>query len=230
MDYEEGDLVLCKVIEIVKTTVFVETLDGLKGSIVFSEVAPGRIRNIRAHVVPNKIIVCKILSARNDHLFLSLRRVKDKEKKELLEEYKKEKTWGNILKKIIENSGIIIEKIKEEFSLLEFFENAKKDAKLLKKYFNKEQIEKISKILLEKKEKQKEIKKEFKLSCESSNGIKIIKSILSPYKNIFYLGNSKFVVKITSTNLKQAGAEMNNILETIEKEAKKNKCGFEAKK
>src|SRR3989338_7649326 len=113
-NYQEGDLIICKVTDIVKTTVFVETLDGLKGSIVFSEVAPGRIRNIRAHVVPNKIIVCKILSARNDHLFLSLRRVKDKEKKELLEEYKKEKSLESLIKKITgDKCDDIIKKIKQ---------------------------------------------------------------------------------------------------------------------
>ena len=87
--YKEGDLVLCIVRDVVKTIVFVETEDGVKGSINFSEVAPGRIRNIREYVVPNKIIVCKILNSRPDHLFLSLRRVKDKDKKEMLEQYKK---------------------------------------------------------------------------------------------------------------------------------------------
>ena len=78
--YNEGDIILCEVKDVVKTTVFVETLDGIKGSIVFSEVAPGRIRNIRDYVVPKKIIVCKILYIASDHLFLSLRRVKDEER------------------------------------------------------------------------------------------------------------------------------------------------------
>jgi len=62
MTLEEGDLVLCTVEKIVGTIVFVN-IDGEKkqGSIVLSEIAPGRIRNLRDYVVPKKKIVCKIL-------------------------------------------------------------------------------------------------------------------------------------------------------------------------
>ena len=94
MAYNENDLVVCKVINIVGTTVFVETEDGINGSIVVSEIAPGRIRNLRAYVVPNKLIVCKVLSVGDRHLFLSLRRVKDKEKRNDLWEYhQKNSRW-----------------------------------------------------------------------------------------------------------------------------------------
>ena len=98
--YNEGDIILCRVVEIAKTTVFVETLDGIKGSIVMSEIAPGRIRNLREYVVPKKIVACKILHIRDDHVFLSLRRVKQEERKNLMELYKKELTFKSVLKKL----------------------------------------------------------------------------------------------------------------------------------
>ena len=230
-NYQEGDLILCKVKDVVKTTVFVETLDGVKGSIVFSEVAPGRLRNIRVYAVPNKIIACKILSIRDNHLFLSLRRVKENEKRDLMEKHKKELTWESILKKIIkEDASKIINKIRENHALVEFFESAKENIKVLESYFTKNQITEVSKILQEKKEKEKELKKEFKLSCKESDGILRIKKILSPYNNIVYLGSSKFVIKIKTFNLKQASSEINQILENIEKQAKKQKCEFDVKK
>jgi translation initiation factor 2 alpha subunit (eIF-2alpha) len=48
MELEPGDLILCTVDRIVGTTVFVKMQGTDKeGSIVFSEVSPGRIRNIR---------------------------------------------------------------------------------------------------------------------------------------------------------------------------------------
>jgi translation initiation factor 2 alpha subunit (eIF-2alpha) len=230
-EYNEGDIILCTVRDIVKTTVFVETEDGKKGSIVFSEIAPGRIRNIRDYVVPNKIIACKILHITPDHLFLSLRRVKDKEKKELMELYKKEKSLESVIKKILgEKSSEIIKEIKSKSSLIELFENAKSNPNEFEKYFSKSEIEKLSKIQIDKKEKEKEVKEEFYLTCKEFDGIKRLKLILSSYDNIFYLGSSKFMIRIKSHNLKQAGSQMTQILEDIEKQAKKNKCEFNVKK
>jgi len=231
MNYHEGDIIICIVKDVVKTTVFVETESGVKGSIVFSEIAPGRIRNIREYVVPNKIIVCKVLDSRDNHLFLSLRRVKEKERKELIEQYKKEKSYNSIFRKILgEDSEKIINKIKTDNNLIEFIEKARKEPKLLEKYFDKSQVAKIEKVISEKKEKVKEIKQEFILKCKEPNGIKILKSILSVNNNIIYLGSSRYVIKITSNDLKKAGSQMNSILETIEKQAKKEKCEFAIKK
>ncbi len=232
-DYNEGDIILCEVKDVVKTTVFVETLDGVKGSIVFSEVAPGRIRNIRDYVVPKKIVACKILHIAQDHLFLSLRRVKDKEKKEALEVYKKEKSLESFIKKLLgSKADEIIRKIRSENSqsLVEFFESAKQNSKLSKKYFSENEIEKLTSVLVEKKEKEKEIKKEFRLSCNQPDGIIRIKKLLLPYENITYLGSSKFLIKAKSIDLKQADSHLNKILETIEKESKKEKCDFALKK
>jgi len=231
IEYKERDIILCTVTDIVKTTVFVETEDGIKGSIVFSEIAPGRIRNIREYVVPKKVIVCKILSIRDNHLFLSLRRVNGRERKELLEEYKKEKSFQGILKKMLgEKAGHIIKEIKQTQPITEFFEQAKEAPKILEKYFNKEQIEQITKMIVDKKEKEKEIKKEFILSCNQPDGINRIKKILLPYANIIYLGSSKFQIKNKSINLKQADSEISHIMETIEKQAKKEKCEFSVTK
>jgi translation initiation factor 2 alpha subunit (eIF-2alpha) len=230
-EYHEGEIILCTVTDIVKTTVFVETEDGKKGSIVFSEVAPGRIRNIRDYVVPQKIIVCKVLNIAPDHLFLSLRRVKDKEKKEMLEVFKREKRLIEVMKKLIgENSVNIVKKINEKYTLAEFIENARENPKIIEEYFDKEQSIRITDVLKEKKEKEREIKQEFLLSSKASDGIIKIKKILSKYNNINYLGSSKYVIKIKSTNLKQADSHISEMIEDIEKQAKKEKCEFAIKK
>lgn len=229
--YQEKDIVICTVKNIIGTTVFVETEEGIKGSIVLSEIATGRIRNLREYVVPNKVIVCKILQIKDNYLFLSLRRVKSDERKQVLEQYKKEKTWCSIIKKIAGEKGReIIPKIKESETLNEFFENAKQNAKSLENYFTKNEIGQFLKILKERKEKEKEIKKKFSLSCGQSNGIIRIKKILANCDNINYLGGSNFQIKIKSTDLKKADHTINEILQAIEKQAKKEKCEFSSKK
>ena len=92
MELEVGDIVLCTVDKIVGTTVFVKIEGDGEGSIVVSEIAPGRIRNLRDYVVPKKKIVCKVLRISEKNVELSLRRVSLKEKKERMEQLKQEKS------------------------------------------------------------------------------------------------------------------------------------------
>ncbi|OIO40983.1 hypothetical protein COU56_02735 [Candidatus Pacearchaeota archaeon CG10_big_fil_rev_8_21_14_0_10_31_9] len=230
MDYQEGEIIICRVMGIVKTTVFVETFDGIKGSIVMSEIAPGRIRNIRDYVVPNKVIVCKVLQVKDNHLFLSLRRVKLSEQKEVLEDFKKEKSYEGIIKTISKNAEVLIKKISEKYSLREFLDNSKENPEILKEFFSEEESEKIEKILVSKKEKEKELKKEFSLNCISPNGIEIIKNVLGKYDGIKYLGNSMYVIIKKSHDPKKADQEIREILKTIEENAEKSKCNFILKK
>ena len=61
MELEVGDVVLCTVDRIAGTVVFVKIEGNGEGSVIISEIAPGRIRNLRDYVVPKKRIVCKIL-------------------------------------------------------------------------------------------------------------------------------------------------------------------------
>ena len=93
MDFEEGDSVLCTVERIAGTTVFVKIENNGEGSIILSEIAPGRIRNIRDYVVPKKQIVCKVLRISGDRIDLSFRRVTQKEQKEIKEKTKQEKSY-----------------------------------------------------------------------------------------------------------------------------------------
>ena len=95
---EQGDLVLCTVERVEKTTVFVKIEGAGDRSIVTSEIAPGRIRNLRDYVVPKKRIVCKILRISDGgNIELSLRRVSLKEKKEVMDRYSHERAYISIL-------------------------------------------------------------------------------------------------------------------------------------
>lgn len=231
---KEGDLVLCTVTQIAGTSVFVKIEGDGEGTIVTSEIAPGRIRNIRDYVVPNKKIVCKVLKIDNSgNINLSLRRVSAKEKKEVSDNYDKERTALSILKSVLkEKADEVAEKIKKENSLYGFLQNCKVNPKEIEKYTGKQEASQICKILSEKKEKQKEVKKEFKLSSNKPEGIKIVKDILSLCKNnceITYLAAGRYTIKIKSDNYKEANQKINSIMEKIEQEAKKEKAQFEIK-
>jgi len=234
---EEGQIVLCTVEKIIGTTVFVKIQEGGEGTITTSEISPGRIRNLRDYVVPNKKIVCKILSIRGDKIYLSLRRVKQNEKKELLDKISKEKSYRAILKTALgkEESEQTVEKITEKYSLIDFFESLKNDSKLLEKYTDKKNTEKILKILETKKEKPKEIKQIFKLSCSSSDGINVVKNIIEESCkekgcNLSYISAGTYRISITGEDLKKTKSIINNTFNQIEKLSKKNKCTFAIQK
>jgi translation initiation factor 2 alpha subunit (eIF-2alpha) len=147
MEYEQGDTLLCTVDRIVGTTVFVILPNGEEGTIILSEIAPGRIRNLRDHVVPKKKIVCKILKDNGKNMHLSLRRVTPKEKKEVLEQAKQEKSYEAIIKTILkENSEEIIKKIRKSSSTYEFLQNAKTPSgfKEMENLLGKENAKRIS--------------------------------------------------------------------------------------
>ena len=228
MELIEGSLVLCTVKKIEKTTVFLEIEGNGEGSMVLSEVAAGRIRNLRDYVAPNRRIVCKILRIENGNIQLSLRRVTGKEKELVLQQYERERNITNMLKAIIKSPEILIDKIKKEYNLIDFFEEAKENTSLLKKFFVKEELEKLSKILIEKLEKEKIVRKIFKLSSNSKNGLSVIKEVLLNISaKIKYLGSSKFSIEIQAKDFKEANKQLLSALDQIQSKAKQKKALFE---
>ncbi len=252
---EEGQIVLCTVDKIIGTTVFVKIQDdgerlnlekdngesnkiqsGIEGTLITSEISPGRIRNLRDYVVPGKKIVCKILRIIGNRIHLSLRRVKQHEKKELLDKIKKEKNLKAILKTVLKDkSKQIIEKIMLEYSLTDFFEKIKENSKPLEKYTTKQESEKIMQIIKSKKEKPKEIKQVMRLSSKAPEGILKIKEIINKACKdskceVSYIAAGKYNLKIKGEDFKKIKTEINKVLDSIEKQAKSQKCDFEVEK
>jgi len=230
---EVGDVILCTVERIQGTTVFVNIEGNKQATIVISEIAPGRIRNIRNYVVPKKQIVCKILRiSQTGNIELSLRRVTKKEQKEVKEQYKQEKSYKSVLKSILkEKTNEVIKKITEQEKLFDFLQEAKQNLKKLEKIVGKENAEKILEILNAQKKKKTIIKKEFFLKTSKPNGIKLIKNILENISNaeIKYLSAGRYSIKKESENIKTSDDELKKILQEIKKKAKKSDMEFKIK-
>ena len=230
---EQGDLVLCTVERIDNTIVFVKLLvDGKEfdGSIVTSEIAPGRIRNLRDYVVPKKKIVCKVLRISDRGNFeLSLRRVTPKERKEVMDREGQERAYISILKKILgDKTPQIIGEIQKEESLVDFFQSAKENPKKLEKVVRKESSEKILAILNVQKQKKMVVKKEMSLKTDSADGVEKIKKILLGFNDaeIRYIAGGKYSIKTESEDIKKADNKLREVVLIIEKRAKENKVDF----
>jgi translation initiation factor 2 alpha subunit (eIF-2alpha) len=221
---EEGDIVLCTVERTEGTAVFVKIEDNGEGSIVLSEIAPGRIRNLREYVVPNKKIVCKVLEIRNNHIELSLRRVTAKERKEIMEAYQKEKRTEGLFKTLLKDRAeAIISQIKKTEKLSSFIERAKDNPKELEKIFGKEGAGKIIEIFAKQKEKKTIVKKDIEIKTEAADGIQVIKNVLSvPEVKVTYYAAGRYNISAESINIKEASRKLNKALETIHERAKKS--------
>lgn len=230
MELIEKSVVLCTVKKIEKTNIFLDIEDNGEGIMVLSEIAAGRIRNLREYVSLNKKIVCKVLSIEPGNIQLSLRRVTAKERETILEGYKKEKRLNSILKTIVKNPQEIIKKIKQEYDVLTFLEEVRDKPLILKKLFSKEEADRFEKIIEEKIEREKEVKKIFKLSSTSQTGIQEIKEILDIQNvGIKYLGSSNFLMSAKAVDFKKANKKLTSALEQIEKLAKEKHAHFEIK-
>ena len=221
MEFEEGDIVLCTVDRIIGTVVFVK-IEGYdkEGSIVVSEIAPGRIRNLRDYVVPKKKIVCKILRIySNGNVDLSLRRVSQKEQKEVLEEHNQEQSYFRILKSLAgEKAEKIIEEISKTERIGDFFRNLDENKSKLEKIAGKEIASKIVEILSSQKQKKFSLKKELNISSKKPNGMLDIKEILSSVKDaeIKYLAAGKYSIKVEDSDIKKADIKLQKTIKTLE--------------
>ncbi len=228
-EIREDDIVLCTVKKIEGTTVFVDIEDNGSGTIVFSEVAAGRIRNIREYVVVGKKIACKILSIEKGNIHLSLRRVTAKEKEEIKERYETERNLLGMLKASTKKPEEILKKIKENLGVLEFLEEAKANPQNVEKFLPKAEAQTLVKILSEKKDKEKEAKKIISVKSLSESGINDIKSFLQLAKDveIRYLGSSKFSISSTGKNFKEANHKVLQAIEIMKNKYKERKIIFE---
>lgn len=230
MPVKVGDIVLCTVKKIEATVVTVEVEKKEEGTIVMSEIAAGRIRNLREYVAPNKKIVCKVISTDNGHTQLSLRRVTARERDEAISKNEKEKTLIAMIKAISKEHESIVNSIKKEYELADFSDEIKSNHSLLDKFFKKSEAEQISKILNDKKEVKKEVKRNFVIRTLSESGLEDIKSSLSIKEaNIHYLGSSQFSVSASGRDFKEANTKITAILHEIETKAKSKKMLFEIK-
>jgi len=215
---EDEELVLCTVEQIMGTSVFVKIEDyNRTGVIATSEVAPGRIRNLRDYVVPNKKIVCKVLrvDTARGHVDLSLRRVSQKDTREILEKYNKERSALTILKIASKTAEEISEKIRKEHpSLFEFLEKARADETIISKYFNTEESEKIAGLIRERiKSKKIEVKKKMSVSFISPDGINTLKRVLGRNDvEVHYLGAPFYSVSAEDADYKAANKKLEKAL------------------
>jgi translation initiation factor 2 subunit 1 len=213
----ESEVVLCTVSKVQYHSVFV-TLNEygtLQAMLHISEVAPGRIRNIKDYVKEGKVIVCKVLrvDAKKAHVDVSLRRVSEAQRREKLELQKQQQKADKIVDFVAKEAKLKEEKLHadirkatESFPTLYDAFNAVVAGEL--------DIETLglgvkATKLLDETIRQRitppevEIKAKVSLECHASNGVTLIKDVLekvvavdTEHISVHYLGAGSFALRI----------------------------------
>ena len=229
----EGNLVLCTVEKVTNTVTFVRLPNEEEGTIISSEIAPGRIKFMRQYVVPNKKIVCKVLKADNGHIHLSLRRVTGKEKKEVMQQYKQDRAIHAAFNQILDDkSKDIKHKILKDYETLTAFVDATKENKnLIKTYFPKEKEKALLRII-DKRRKSHEMSVHINVTSLEDDGILHIKDLFDlgdSHIRVTYLSAGEFRLKLVVDDFKQGKKDLQDLLTNLEKKAKKTHLEFHAK-
>lgn len=236
---EEDEVVLCTVQKILFHSVFV-SLDEYKdveAMIHISEIAPGRIRNIRDYVKEGKKLVCKVLKIDlvKKHVDLSLRRVPAVQKSQKMEEYKEEQKAAKIMEyvahqckvnldEVYQSTGKLI--IAEYGRLFPFFQEASSEGlSLLKKVKIPDQFAKPLLDVVQERIKPKEVMIDgvFILTSFASDGVLKIKDALKQglekTKNckvkLTYLGAPRYRLEVLAPDYKIAEQNLKAVTETV---------------
>ncbi|MBU0758631.1 MAG: S1 RNA-binding domain-containing protein [Nanoarchaeota archaeon] len=241
---EESELVICTVSKIQFHSVFVNIDEyGISGMIHISEIAPGRIRNIRDYVKEGKVVVCKVLRIHEDkgHVDLSLRRVTDTQRRLKVNEMKHEKMAESIIEVVAKSEKIpseklynlIMSKIKKEYEFVfEIFEDVvENDVKLVSYGIDKSLAEKLEEIVRQRiKPKEVEISGTVEITSYDGKGVEIVRNALLEAQKtegliIRYLGGGKYKFLVKSTDYKLAEAQLDKATSIVTELIKKKK-GF----
>ena len=234
---EEDEIVLCRVTEIFPNSVFVELVEYHKqGMVHISEIAPGRIRNLREYVIVNREIVCKVLRLDRErgHIDLSLRRVNSTERVQKLEdikqELKAETLLANLAKKLKrpmeEMYRTVTATVLKQYPYLHtcFQEIVSGKAHLEKLGLEKTLAEEITSAVLDKFKPEKIFMKgEIKLQTYASDGINKIKSLLHEIQTISstlkvaYLGGGRYRLVVEDIDYKPAEKKLAKVAEILAK-------------
>lgn len=247
---DSNEIVLCEVTKIYGNTTFVKLKEYDKeGVLTISEIAPGRIRNLRDHVKEGKTIICKVLRVdeKNNRVDVSLRRVPIPVMKDKLEEIKKEDYAERVYHDVGKELGItkddlfektyevIFENYETVFEALYEIMLDNKKIDIFDQLSSKEKEIFVKGINDKIKPEEVNYRTKFTLRSFDSQGVlkikesisKAVESVNYDKIKVYYLAAGTFSVNIAHEDMKSASKVFNSFKESLTKESKSNNLRLE---
>ncbi len=243
---EEGELVVVKIKNVNPNSAEAELLEypGKIGMIHISEVARKWVKDIRNFVKPGQVSVALVMEVdeKRGFISLSLKRVNRREFDKKMQEFRREEKAEKMLELYAQEVGISLEEAYKQigFKLQEklgemfkgFLTALENSSILVKKGFTKKDAELIKKIAEKSIEiREREFKLMISLRCYDEDGVEKIKKILSSVEKKFkveikYYAAPQYLLTFGDKDPKKGEKRIGEIVEYLEKEAKKAKCEF----
>jgi translation initiation factor 2 subunit 1 len=252
---EKGELVVCTVrtLKTFGTFVTLEEYEGKEGLIHISEVSSGWVKHLRDYVREGQKIVCKVLHVdpQRGHIDLSLKAVKEGQRRERVKLWKNEKKAKKWLSLALSSPSSKVKMSKEELNEIEiklvdtygglydaFVEVVKEGKKALSTLGIKEEhADAIQEVALANvKPPSVHITGYVELKCPLSNGVEIIKEALKKAEEVikikpsgtsvgvecFYIGAPRYKIRVTAPDYKKAESVLSNAANNAIELIKKN--------
>lgn len=238
---EEDEFVLCTITNIQYHCVFakLDEYDNKSGMIHISEIASGRIRNIREYVREGKKVVCKVLRISLDkgHIDLSLRRVNDAQRRIKTNEIKQQQSAEKIIELVAKTKKIkplallnkLYKAVLTEYpSIYACFEDVvREDANLAKLGLEKDLAREVESVVRQRvKPPEIHIAGDIYLSSFDSNGLDLIKKALAKAKatnvTIKYKAAGTYTIDAQGEDPKTTDKRLAKSVVAVEQFAKKN--------
>ena len=238
----EGELVLCTITRIQTHGVFVNIDEYAKqGMIHISEIAPGRIRNMRDFVKEGKVVVCSVLKINQErgYIDLSLRRVSDTQRRNKInaikQEQKAEKIIDHLAKELKRDIKELYREISEKvfqkyISIYGCFEDVVTEKTSVSELgINKGYSKRLEELVKERiKPPVVYIGGKLSISSYEPNGVEIVKLSLKKAEekgkdalDIKYLGGGKYQLLVKAEEYKEAEKILKESIEAAEHAVKK---------
>jgi len=239
---EEDELVLCTVTSVQHHSVFVNLDEyGKTAMIHISEVAPGRIRNIRDYVKEGKVVVCKVLKINErGNVDISLRRVTEAQRRAKINQIKQgqkaEKIVEFIARKLGRETSVLYDALTKEVlakyeTLYLFFEELSLDEKLIENFSwsNDIKLSLVETIKTRIKPVEVSISGKLGLTSYDAEGVDIVKKALVKARNtdidkvsVTYSGGGKYNVIVNAGDYKTAEKILGNVISTAVEDIEKS--------
>lgn len=239
---EESDLVMCTVNNIQHNSIFVNIHEyNRQGMITISEIAPGRIRNIRDYVTEGKVIVCKVLNVNKErgYIDLSLRRVTEGQRRQKSDEVKQELKAEKIIEMTARSLNMPFEKLylllsekllKQYFYIYQAFDDIINGTIKPKDLFEAKIADSLEKTIRDKiKPKEIIVAGDVTISLWEENGVNILKQTLKdsvkemPGTEISYMGGGRYRIMVKGIEYKAVEKMLKSSSDYILQNIKKHK-------
>ncbi|MDY6789001.1 MAG: S1 RNA-binding domain-containing protein [Candidatus Nanohaloarchaea archaeon] len=243
---EEGSLVVIKINDIHEHSIYAELegFPGQEGLIHISEISRSWVRDIKKHVSEGEKTVAQVLETEEDsnNINLSLKRVSDKQKREKMQEWNRERKADKFIEKVAEKVGEDSEEAYEKVAFpfqkkfgntFDGFEEAVVDSDRVKGVIEDKYLDAVVEVAEDNISlKQVKLEGEMEIEIPKGDGLRRIKEALDTGEHIQvnYISAPRYRIKAWGRNQDQAKKRINRAKRNIKDRVEENGGTFSFKK